>query len=71
MTIKTSIYSDELQTQLVDVCVTCILSRCSHLLGEAHNLQSVTLPNWSIGASVHQLIHRLHRFDGGDLGSKT
>lgn len=38
------------------------------LLGEAHDLQPVALPDGSVGASVHQLVHLLHRLDCGDLG---
>lgn len=42
----------------------------THLLGEAHNLQPVALPDWSVCASVDQLIHLFHRLDCGDLGRK-
>lgn len=42
----------------------------AHLLGEAHDLQPVALPDRSVGAGVHQLVHLLHRLDGGDLGAK-
>lgn len=40
----------------------------THLLREAHNLQSVALPDRSVGASVHQLVHLFHGLDCGDLG---
>lgn len=42
----------------------------AHLLGEAHDLQPVALPDRSVGAGVHQLVHLLHRLDGGDLEAK-
>lgn len=42
----------------------------AHLLREAHDLQPVALPDRSVGAGVRQLIHLLHRLDGGDLGAE-
>lgn len=39
----------------------------TNLLGEAHNLQPVALPDWSVGANVHQLVNLLHRLDCGNL----
>lgn len=52
--------------------VNCIfLINFTHLLGEAHDLQSVALPSRRVGANIHQLIHLLHSFDCGDLGPKS
>lgn len=45
-----------------------ISSDFTHLLGEAHDLQPVALPDWSVGAGVHQLIHLFHSLNCGDLG---
>lgn len=39
----------------------------THLFGETHNLQSVALPDWSISASVHQLVYLFHCLNCCDL----
>ena len=41
----------------------------AHLLGKAHDLQLIAPPDRRVRARVHQLIHLLHRLDGGHLGS--
>lgn len=59
-----------LQKDAVNKSALPLLRGRAHLLGEAHDLQPVALPDRSVGAGVHQLVHLLHRLDGGDLGAR-